>query len=241
MSERAFTAQAVVSVTGVLALTGCGLRDHRDVVGVPGSSPSTVPSMAPKAPLPSGRPSGADARLPNPSGVDGMDTAEVSEAWAEMAYGYDTRDDCGPRDAVPRSARWFTAAGAAAERSYHPANGAGDEWNTWAGRRAWTMVDVTADDNADGPADSAVLAHRAFSVEGTANGRDGWTGMGPRANVCLKLTRAGDGRPRQGAEATIMEAAAPPPLSASFAPSASPGSSILSPSSSSSSSSTTPS
>ncbi|MFI6490707.1 hypothetical protein [Streptomyces sp. NPDC050564] len=220
-------AVVVVSVTGLLALTGCGLQDHRDSVGVPGSSPSAVPSVAPKAPLPSGRPLGADARVPSPSGVDGTDATEVSEAWAEVAYGYDTKYDSGPHDAVLRSARWFTAKKAAAERSYRPASGAGNDWNTWAGHKAWTTVDVTADDDGDGPVDTAVLAYRALFVEGTAHGRDGWTGTGPRANVYLKLTRAGRGQPWHVDEVTAVEAAVPP----------SPSSSSRSPSSASSSSS----
>ncbi|MFD6554958.1 hypothetical protein [Streptomyces sp. NPDC058398] len=214
-----FAALAVVSVAGVLALTGCGLRDHRDDVGVPGSSPSVVPSVAPKASLPPGRPLGTDAHVPSPSGVDGTDATAVSEAWAEVAYGYDTKYDYGPHDAMLRSARWFTASKAAAERSYHSASGAGAQWNTWAGHRAWITVDVTADDDADGPADTAVLAYRALFVEGTAHGRDGWTSAGPRANVYLKLTRAGGGRPWHVAEVTTVEAADPPPLPSASEPS----------------------
>ncbi|MFD4545574.1 hypothetical protein [Streptomyces sp. NPDC058466] len=213
-------AVAVVSVTGLLALTGCGLRDHRDTVGVAGSSPSAAPSVAPKAPLPSGKPLGADARVPSPSGVDGTDATEVSEAWAEVVYGYDTKYDSGPQDAVLRSARWLTAKKAAAERSYRPASGAGNDWNTWAGHQAWTTVDVTADDDGDGPTDTAVLAYRALFVEGTAQGRDGWTGTGPRANVYLKLTRTGRGQPWHVAEVTAVEAAVPPSPSASSSPAA---------------------
>jgi len=205
----------VVSVTGLLALTGCGLRDQGESVGAAGSSPSAAPSVAPKAPLPSGKPLGADAQVPSPSGVDGTDATEVSEAWAEVAYGYDTKYDSGPHDAVLRSARWFTAKKAAAERSYRPASGAGDEWNTWAGHKAWTTVDVTSDDDGDGPTDTAVLAYRALFVEGSAHGRDGWTGTGPRANVFLKLTRTGRGEQWHVAEATAVEAAVPPSPSSS--------------------------
>ncbi|MGW3818503.1 hypothetical protein [Streptomyces sp. NPDC005046] len=235
MGRRTVAALAVVSVTGVLALTGCGLRDHRDAVGAPGSSPSAMPSVAPKAPLPSGRPLGADAHVPSPSGVDGTDATEVSEAWAEVAYGHDTKYDYGPHDAVLRAARWFTGPKAAAERSYHPASGAGNEWNTWAGHRAWTTVDVSADDDADGPADTAVLAYRALFVEGTAHGRDGWTGTGPRASVYLKLTRAGEGRPWRISDVETVEAGTPPSPSTSSSASPSPVSST------SSSSATTPS
>ncbi|WP_051371480.1 hypothetical protein [Streptomyces sp. 142MFCol3.1] len=225
MSTRTRTiAVAVVSVTGLLALTGCGLQDHRDVVGVPGASPSAVPSVAPKAPLPSGRPLGADARVPRPSGVDGTDATDVSEAWAEVAYGYDTKYDSGPHDAVLRSARWFTAKKAAAERSYRPASGAGDAWNTWAGHKAWTTVEVTPDDDGDGPRDTAVLAYRALYVDGTAHGRDGWTGTGPRANVFLKLTRAGQGQPWHVDEVNAVEAAAPPSPESSSASSSTPSS-----------------
>ncbi|MEV6017940.1 MULTISPECIES: hypothetical protein [unclassified Streptomyces] len=228
---KRFAALAVVSVTGILTLTGCGLRDHREDVGVPGSSPSAVPSVAPKASLPPGRALGADAHVPSPSGVDGTDATEVSEAWAEVAYGYDTKYDYGPHDAMLRSARWLAPAKAAAERSYHPASGAGAEWNSWAGHRAWTTVKVTADDDADGPADTAVLAYRALFVDGTAHGRDGWTGTGPRANVYLKLTRAGGGRPWHVAEVTTVEAADPPPLPSPSEPalSSSPPASMPSP------------
>ncbi|MFE1286581.1 hypothetical protein [Streptomyces sp. NPDC058751] len=241
-----FAALTVVSLAGILALTSCGLRDHRDDVGAPGSSPSAVPSVAPKASLPAGRPLGEDAHVPSPSGVDGTDATEVSEAWAEVAYGYDTKYDYGPHDAVLRSARWFTPARAAAERSYRPASGAGAEWNAWAGHRAWTTVDVTADDEADGPADTAVLAYRALFVEGTAHGRDGWTGTGPRASVYLKLTRAGDGRPWRVAEVEAVEAADPLPSPSASGPASSSSSSpaAISPSApmmSSNPSSTTPS
>ncbi|GGN86368.1 hypothetical protein GCM10011579_078120 [Streptomyces albiflavescens] len=222
---------AVVSVTGLWALTGCGLPDHRESVGVPGSSPSGIPSVVPQAPLPSGRPLGADARVPSPSGVDGTDATEVSEAWAEVAYGYDTKYDSGPHDAVLRSARWFTAKKDAAEWSYRPACGAGNDWNTWAGHKAWSTMDVTADDDGDGPVDTAVAAHRALFVDCTAPGHAGWTGTGPRANVCLKLTRAGRGQPWHVDEVTAVEAAVPP----------SPSPSSPSPSSSSLSSSSTPS
>ncbi|MEU1200690.1 hypothetical protein ABZ446_31350 [Streptomyces sp. NPDC005813] len=225
MSTRTRTiAVAVVSVTGLVALTGCGLQDHRDVVGAPGASPSAVPSVAPKAPLPSGKPLGADARVPSPSGVDGTDATDVSEAWAEVAYGYDTKYDSGPHDAVLRSARWFTAKKAAAERSYRPASGAGDVWNTWAGHKAWTTVEVTSDDDGDGPRDTAVLAYRALYVDGTAHGRDGWTGTGPRANVFLKLTRAGHGQPWHVDEVNAVEAAVPPPPESSSASSSTPSS-----------------
>ncbi|MEV6198239.1 hypothetical protein AB0M19_38330 [Streptomyces sp. NPDC051920] len=238
-----FAALTVVSMAGILALTGCGLRDHRDEVGAPGSSPSAVPSVAPKASLPPGRPLGTDAHVPSPSAVDGTDATEVSEAWAEVAYGYDTKYDYGPHDAVLRSARWFTPARAAAERSYHPASGAGAEWNTWAGHRAWTTVDVTPDDDADGPPDTAVLAYRALFVDGTAHGRDGWTGTGPRANVYLKLTRASGGRPWRVADVTTVEAADPPPPPSTSEPGASPSTptSPSAPMMSSNPSSTTPS
>ncbi|WP_218963933.1 hypothetical protein [Streptomyces sp. HG99] len=148
--------------------------------------------------------------MPSPSGVDGADATEVAEAWAEVAYGHDTKYDSGPHDAMLRSARWFTAKKAAAERSYRPASGAGEEWNTWADHKAWTTVGVTSDDDGDGPVDTDVLAYRALFVEGTAHGRDGWTGTGPRANVFLKLTRAGRGQPWRVADVTAVEAAVPP-------------------------------
>lgn len=136
-------------MTGVAVLAACGLEDHRETAG--GGTASSEPPFTPKAPLPSGEPLGSDARVPSPSGVDDTDATAVAEAWTEVAYGYDTKYDTGPHDAVLRSARWFTAARAKAERSYHPASGAGEQWNSWAAHEAWTTVDVELDDDGDAP------------------------------------------------------------------------------------------
>jgi len=218
-TRRSAAALVAVAVTGIVALSGCGLQDQGGSVGAGGSSPSAEPSVAPKAPLPSGKPLGADAHVPSPSGVHATDATSVSEAWAEVAYGFDTKYDSSPHDALLRSARWLTAKRAADERSYHPASGAGDDWNTWAGHKAWTTVSVTADDDGDGPSDTAVLAYRALFVNGTAHGRDGWTGTGPRANVYLTLTRTGRGEPWRIKDVTTVDAAVPPSARASTNPS----------------------
>ncbi|MFF1453815.1 hypothetical protein ACFVYF_37640 [Streptomyces sp. NPDC058274] len=208
-------APTAVAVTAAVAvLTGCGLQDHRQV-GAAGPSASADPSVAPKAPLPSGKPLGADARVPSPSAVDRADATEVSRAWAETAYSYDTKYDTGPHDAMLRSVRWCTAKKAAAERAYRPAAGAGNDWNTWADHQAWTTVALTADDDGDAPSDTRTLAYRALFVEGTAHGRDGWTGTGPRADVFLKLVRPGTGKAWRVAEVTSVEAAVPPSAPAS--------------------------
>lgn len=205
---RAVAALAAAVVAAVV-LTGCGLKDYRDV-SASGPSASAAPSVEPKAPLPAGSPLGADAHVPRMPRVDTSDATVLSEAWAKVAYGYDTKYDTGPHDALLRSARWFTAKKAAEERGYRAAAGAGDDWNTWAGHRAWTTAAVTVDDDGDAPADTRTLAYRALFVEGTAHGRDGWTGTGPRANVFLKLVRSGAGSPWRIAEVTTVDAATPP-------------------------------
>lgn len=213
MRTRMIGAMAV-SLAGLVALTGCGLKDHRGSAGAAGSSPS-APSVEPKAPLPSGKPLGADAQVPRPTGVQATDATAVSKAWTEVAYGYDTKYDSSPHDAVLRSARWFTAKKAADERSYHPASGAGEAWTTWADHKAWTTASVTFDDDGDGPTDTASLAYRALFVDGKAHGRDGWTGTGPRANVFLTLTRSGKGKPWRISQVTTVDAAVPPSASPS--------------------------
>ncbi|MET7703904.1 hypothetical protein [Streptomyces sp. NPDC005485] len=225
-----------VSLAGLVALTGCGLKDQGGSVGAAGSSPSAAPSVAPKAPLPSGKPLGADAQVPSPTGVEATDATAVSKAWTEVAYGYDTKYDTSPHDAVLRSARWFTAKKAADERSYRPASGAGDAWNVWADHKAWTTVSVTFDDDGDGPTDTPSLAYRALFVNGKAHGRDGWTGTGPRANVFLTLTRSGKGKPWRVSQVTTVDAAVPPSASPSVSLSESDSSSSSAASSSSASS-----
>lgn len=213
--SRVGRAGAVVlaTVTGVAVLAACGLEDHRETAG--GGTSSAEPSIAPKAPLPSGKPLGSDAHVPSPTGVDETDATAVAQAWVEVAYGYDTKYDSSPHDAVLRSARWFTAAKAKAERSYRPASGAGEQWNSWAAHRAWTTVDVELDDDGDAPSDSARDAYRALFVDGKAYGRDGWTGTGPQATVYVKLVRPGKGEPWRVDEVRTVEAAVSAPESTS--------------------------
>ena len=205
----------LASVAGLVALTGCGLQDQRDAVGAGGSSPSAVPSVAPKAPVPSGKPLGTDAHVPKPTGVDETDASALVKAWAEVAYGYDTKYDTSPQDAMVRSARWFTPTKAAAERSYKYGSGPGDAWNTWAEHKAWTTPDVHHDDDIDDPRDTREKAFRTLYIEGTAQGRDGWTGTGPQLTAFIKLVRSGPGKPWRINEITAVEAAIPPSASAS--------------------------
>ncbi|MFF6998045.1 hypothetical protein ACFY93_24210 [Streptomyces sp. NPDC008313] len=202
-------AVAVASVTALAALTGCGLADHREA-GAAAPSTSGTPSVSPKAPLPPGKPLGGDAHVPSVLGVDRTDAGELARAWARVAYGFDTKYDSGPHDALLRSARWFTPKKAAAERSYRPAAGAGDDWNAWASHKAWTTVKVEADEDGDAPTDTRTLAYRGLFVDGTAHGRDGWTGTGPRANVFVKLVRSQDGKPWRIADVITVDAATPP-------------------------------
>lgn len=210
----------LATVTGVVVLTACGLEDHRETAG--GSTATSEPPFIPKAPLPSGKSLGPDAHVPNPTGVDETDATAVAEAWTQVAYGYDTKYDTGPHDAVLRSARWFTAAKAKAERSYRPASGAGEQWNSWAAHQAWTTVEVEPDDDGDAPSDSARDAYRALFVDGTAHGRDGWTGTGPQATVYVKLVRSGKGEPWRVDEVRTVEAAIPTPDPSTSAATANP-------------------
>ncbi|MGJ5953139.1 hypothetical protein [Streptomyces neyagawaensis] len=199
-------------------LTACGLQDHRETVGG-GPGASAEPSIAPKAPLPSGKPLGDDAHVPSPSGVDDLDATSVSRAWVEVAYGYDTKYDMSPHDAVLRTARWLTPDKRKAERAYRPASGAGENWNSWASHKAWTTVEVEFDDDGDAPSDTATEAYRAVFVDGEAHGRDGWTGTGPQATVYLKLVRSGKGEPWRVDDVRTVEAAAQPPTSPTASPS----------------------
>ncbi|MDX3673238.1 hypothetical protein [Streptomyces europaeiscabiei] len=202
-------AVALATVTGVAVLAACGLEDHRETAG--GTTASSEPPFTPKAPLPSGKRLGPDAHVPSPTGVDDTDATAVAEAWVEVAYGHDTKYDTGPHDAVLRSVRWFTAAKAKAERSYRPASGAGDQWNSWAAHEAWTTVEVEPDDDGDAPSDSSRDAYRALFVDGTAHGRDGWTGTGPQATVYVKLARSGKDEPWRVDEVRTVEAEVSPP------------------------------
>ncbi|MEU9520389.1 hypothetical protein [Streptomyces sp. NPDC048224] len=201
---------ALAVVTGLALLCGCGLSDHRETGSGSGGTGSAQPSVAPKAPVPPGKPLGPDAHVPDTGVVDEDDATAVSEAWAETTYGYDTAYDTSPQDAVLRGVRWCTERKAAAERQYRPASGPGNEWTTWAGHRAWTTVDVSSELEDDAPPDGERIAYRSLVVSGTAHGRDGWEGAGPRLNAYVKLVRAGVGDPWRVDDVTVVEAARPP-------------------------------
>lgn len=69
----------------------------------------------------------------------------------------------------------------------------------------------TAVDDGDAPSDSARDAYRALFVDGTAYGRDGWTGTGPQATVYVKPVRSGKGEPWRVDEVRTVEAAVSAP------------------------------
>ncbi|MFF2025445.1 hypothetical protein ACFVW2_27040 [Streptomyces sp. NPDC058171] len=216
---RRCAAVLLAAVTGSALLAGCALPDQRvdgeqrDGKQSDGSA-SAEASFTPKVPVPSGKPLGADARVPRPKKVDERDAGAVSKAWAETAYGYDTAYDASPYDAKLRAARWLTDRRRATEREYRPAGAPGPEWTTWAGHRAWTTVDVSSELEDDAPRDSRSLAYRSLVVKGTAHGRDGWKGTGPRLNAYVKLVRSANGKQWRVDDVTVVEAAtAPPPSS----------------------------
>jgi predicted small lipoprotein YifL len=197
----------------VLALTGCGLPGpglgFGDDDPTPSlTSPTTVP---PKASLPPGQPLDDQARIPDPPTADGQDATDVARSWVTTAYRYDTAYDTSPQDAILRANRYATEAKAAAEREYRPAADPGARWNRWAAHEAWTTVAVTLHSDGDAPADTATTAYREFSVDGTAHGRDGWTGTGPRLTVYVELVREGGaGGSWRVTDVTTVEAVAPP-------------------------------
>lgn len=209
-ARRRGAALLLTAVTSLALLSGCGLPDLRDDPAGQGDSASPQPSIAPKAPVPPGKPLGPDAHVPTPRVVDDNDATAVSKAWAEVTYGYDTKYDTSPHDAVLRAARWLTERRIAAERDYRPASGSGSEWNTWAAHRAWTTVTVGVELEDDAPRDGETTAYRSLVVAGTAHGRDGWTGDGPRLNAYVKLVRTAVGAPWRVDDATVVEAATPP-------------------------------
>ncbi|MGW0708704.1 hypothetical protein ACWD4G_22610 [Streptomyces sp. NPDC002643] len=90
------------------------------------------------------------------------------------------------------------------------AGGAGALWNGWAGHWAWTTVEVGPDDDGDAPSDTQVVAYGALFVDGTAYGRDGWTGTGPQATVYVEPVRSARGEPRRKDDVRTVEAATPP-------------------------------
>ncbi|MEU7486826.1 hypothetical protein [Streptomyces sp. NPDC042319] len=183
MRRAGLAAAVAVSLT---ALAGCGLpgleRPEQKVK-------PTEPSFAEKAPLPSAKPLGPDAKVPEAPKPDRSDATAVAEAWALVAYSYDTKYDMSPHDAILRAIPYLTSKKAKDERSYHPAAGAGNEWNTWAKHKAWTKVKLHLEVDGDAPADTPTKAHRQISVAGTATGRDGWKGVGPRVQAFVTLVR----------------------------------------------------
>ncbi|MDX3690723.1 hypothetical protein PV726_10395 [Streptomyces europaeiscabiei] len=209
---RRAVAGLLTSATGLALLSGCGLPDHRQSAAgqSAGSSASSQPSIAPKAPVPSGKPLGLDAHVPVQRAVDDDDATEVSQAWAELAYGYDTKYDASPHDAVLRATRWCTKRRATIERSYRAASGPGDDWIVWARHQAWTTVTVSVELEDDAPKDSAKVAYRNLVVEGKAQGRDGWNGRGPRLNAYLKLVRSVSGKAWRVDDVNVVEAVDPP-------------------------------
>ncbi|MER5495505.1 hypothetical protein [Streptomyces sp. NPDC002490] len=197
----------LTALTALVLLAGCGLPDRRE--DREGSTPAPA-SVAPKAPVPPGRPLGPGARVPRLTGVDERDPGEVATAWARTAYGHDTAYDTSPQDAQVRAARWLTGRRAAAEREHRPASGPGTRWDEWARHRAWTTVEVTDELVDHAPADSGTTAHRWLVVNGTAHGRDEWKGPGPRLHAYVKLVRSSAGTPWRVDDVAVVEAVTPP-------------------------------
>ncbi|MFF4168554.1 hypothetical protein [Streptomyces sp. NPDC001744] len=224
---RKAIATVLVTVTGAAVLAGCGLKDLRESDGAgggPGPDPVASDSFTPKAPVPRGKPLDGGSRIPAPPKADDRDPTSVVRAWATVAYGYDTAYDAGRQDAVLRSLPYLTPERAAAEREHVSSGGTGDDWNVWAQHGAWTTVRLTFGDGDDDlPPDTPVLARREVFVEGTALGRDGWTGPGPRLTAWVELTRPAGGGPWRVADVQVVEEVLPPSAPPS-APPASPAS-----------------
>ncbi|MCG7524559.1 hypothetical protein MHW47_08935 [Streptomyces sp. OfavH-34-F] len=201
------TRAAALALTALL-LAGCaGERD-----GDTGPTAPTVPATpSPKVPAASSRPLDHDAHVPRAGRIDEGDASAVALKWAEFAYGYDTAYDAHPHAARLRAARYLTPEKAAAATSYSPASGPGVQWNTWASHRAWTEAHAApAEPDEDAEPDTGTLAHRVVAVDGTAHGRDGWTGPGPRLHAYLTLTRTGPDAPWRVSDTDIVPAVSPP-------------------------------
>ncbi|MET7761878.1 hypothetical protein ABZS71_07525 [Streptomyces sp. NPDC005393] len=220
MSASVSTKQAIASVIGVAAaivtLAGCGLPGLDSDSAPKTSSPS--PSFVEKAPVPSAKPLGPDARVPDRPKVDWNNPSEVAQAWAVVAYGYDTKYDSSPHDAVLRAAPYYTKNKAAQEREYHPAAGSGEQWNTWAKHNAWTKAKATLEVDGDSPPDKPKEAHRQLTIVGIAHGRDGWKSKGPRLQAFVKLVRSGEGEPWRISEVNAISEAAVPSAPPSESP-----------------------
>jgi hypothetical protein len=206
--ERRSRRRAAVALVAALcaSATACGLA------GSPGAPHTATPrpTISPKAPIPSGKPLGSDAKVPEPPRANDLDPSSVAVAWAKVANSYDTKYDTSPHDAELRSARYLTSSLATQEREYHPASGPGAQWNAWAEHKAWTSVVVKVDDRESNLYDTAALAYRQVLVKGRAHGRDGWSGAVPQLAAAVTLTRAGKGQPWRVSNVEITSAAAPP-------------------------------
>ncbi len=211
----------VLAVTAIVAtslLTGCGLRDLGDDKGSAASPLPGVSETFPlKAPPPAGKPLDAQAKVQPVPAPDPADPVAVAHAWLTTAYTYDTAYDSSPQDANLRALVYLTDQQAEAERSYRPGAASGAAWATWAEHKAWTTVEITADDEGQGPGDTPGASYRTFAVDGKAHGRDGWTGTGPQLTAVVKLVMTGPGTWKV-AGATVIPAATPPGSVATSAP-----------------------
>ncbi|MER6212957.1 hypothetical protein ABT213_02745 [Streptomyces sp. NPDC001674] len=202
---------AVVVVVALL-LAGCGLRDLRETDPAAAPSAEALPSFAVKAPVPPGKPLDGGAKVTPPPAPDQSDATAVARTWLATLYSYDTAYDTGPQDARLRAAGYLTDKKAEAERSFRGVSGTGGEWATWAEHQAWTSVEVIADEEGQGPGDTPAAAFRTFTVDGTAQGRDGWKGPGPRLTAVVELTLTGPGTWRVAGVSVIPAAAPPSPV-----------------------------
>ncbi|UQX02513.1 hypothetical protein [Streptomyces sp. RerS4] len=216
---------ALTTAVCVVLLTGCGLKDLRDDKG---AGPAPVPSVSEtfpiKAPLPAGKPLDGQAKVKPVPSPDPADPSAVARAWLMTAYSYDTAYDTGPQDANLRALGYLTDKQAEVERSYRPGAGSGAAWATWAEHKAWTTVEITADEDDQGPGDTPTSSFRTFLVDGKAHGRDGWTGTGPQLTAFVELTMTGPGTWKV-AGVMVTPAAIPPSAAPSASASASASSS----------------
>ncbi|MFD4915586.1 hypothetical protein ACFWNR_20485 [Streptomyces virginiae] len=200
----------ITTLTATTLLTGCGLRDLGDDKG---SAASPLPSVSEtfplKAPLPKGKPLDGEAKVKPVPSPDPADASAVARAWLTTAYTYDTAYDSSPQDANLRALGYLTDGQAEVERSYRPGAGSGAAWATWAEHKAWTTVEITADEDDQGPGGNPTASYRTFSVDGKAHGRDGWTGAGPQLTAVVQLAMTGPGAWKV-AGVTVIPAATPP-------------------------------
>ncbi|MEU8777787.1 hypothetical protein [Streptomyces sp. NPDC048606] len=201
---------ALATVAGAALLTGCGLKDLRDDKGAgPSPLPSVSETFPVKAPLPAGKPLDGQAKVRPVPAPDPADPNSVARAWLETVYSHDTAYDTGPQDANLRALDHLTPQQAEAERAYRPGAGSGAAWAVWAEHKAWTTVEITADEDDQGPGDTPTSSFRTFYVDGKAHGRDGWNGTGPQLTAVVELTMTAPGTWKV-AGATVTPAAIPP-------------------------------